>query len=179
MHIEYTTDRPQGQAPRYELDSTGRLTHRYTADELPLHDVSPSGRVRPWRTHKQEGLALSDIYETLGTDPDFENAAKALDKARRLSACAQWAEFEQLPEGQGLRLHDASFCRVRLCPMCQWRRSLKLGAQVRRVVERANADHIRESGTAWRWLMITFTVKTYQAHSWGAKSTDFTRRSTT
>lgn len=159
MQNEYTTDRPQGQAPRYELDSTGRLTHRYTADELPLHDVSPSGRVRPWRTHKQEGLALSDIYETLGTDPDFENAAKALDKARRLSACAQWAEFEQLPEGQGLRLHDASFCRVRLCPMCQWRRSLKLGAQVRRVVERANADHIRESGTAWRWLMITFTVK--------------------
>lgn len=101
LHIEYTTDRPQGQAPRYELDSTGRLTHRYTADELPLHDVSPSGRVRPWRTHKQEGLALSDIYETLGTDPDFEDAAKALDKARRLSACAQWAEFEQLPEGRG------------------------------------------------------------------------------
>jgi len=86
-------------------------------------------------------------------------AAKYLDKAERLAHCAAWAEFERLPDGQSLRLHDASFCRVRLCPMCQWRRSLKLGAQVRRVVERANADHIQETGAAWRWLMVTFTVK--------------------
>lgn len=91
-------------------------------------------------------MALSDIYETLGTDPDYPDAAKALDKARRLAECAQWAEFERLPNGQGLRLHEASFCRVRLCPMCQWRRSLKLGDQVRKVVSRANADHIKEAG---------------------------------
>lgn len=53
--------------------------------------------------------------------------------------------------------------------MCQWRRSLKLGAQVRRVVERANADHIQETGAAWRWLMITFTVKNVPGPQLGAE----------
>lgn len=96
-------------------------------------------------------------------------AAKYLDKAERLAHCAAWAEFERLPDGQSLRLHDASFCRVRLCPMCQWRRSLKLGAQVRRVVERANADHIQETGAAWRWLMVTFTVKNIPGPQLGAE----------
>lgn len=96
-------------------------------------------------------------------------AAKYLDKAERLAHCAAWAEFERLPDGQSLRLHDASFCRVRLCPMCQWRRSLKLGAQVRRVVERANADHIKEAGAPWRWLMVTFTVKNIPGPQLGAE----------
>lgn len=96
-------------------------------------------------------------------------AAKYLDKAERLARCAAWAEFERLPEGQGLRLHDASFCRVRLCPMCQWRRSLKLGAQVRRVVERANADHLAETGAPWRWLMVTFTVQNVPGPQLGAE----------
>lgn len=95
------------------------------------------------------------------------SAARYLDKASRLAGCTPWAEFERLPDG-GLHLHKASFCRVRLCPMCQWRRSLKLGAQVRQVVERANADHIRETKTAWRWLMVTFTVRNVPGAELGA-----------
>lgn len=95
------------------------------------------------------------------------SAARYLDKASRLAGCTPWAEFERLPNG-GLHLHKASFCRVRLCPMCQWRRSLKLGAQVRQVVERANADHIRETRTAWRWLMVTFTVRNVPGAELGA-----------
>lgn len=95
------------------------------------------------------------------------SAARYLDKAARLAGCTPWVEFERLPDG-GLHLHKASFCRVRLCPMCQWRRSLKLGAEVRQVVERANADHIREAGTAWRWLMVTFTVRNVPGEELGS-----------
>lgn len=95
------------------------------------------------------------------------SAARYLDKASRLAGCTPWAEFERLPDG-ALHLHKASFCRVRLCPMCQWRRSLKLGAEVRQVVERANADHIRETRTAWRWLMVTFTVRNVPGAELGA-----------
>lgn len=149
-------------------DEQGRVYHVWTADELPLRDRAPSGRVRPWRKHKVEGEALSEVYETLGTDPDRQqDAAGYLSKAKRLACCAQQAEFERLPSGE-LHLQQASFCRVRLCPMCQWRRSLKLGAQVRQVVERANADHIKDTGTAWRWLMVTFTVRNVPGPQLGA-----------
>ena len=231
MHTEYTTDRLDGQdqnhtytpidlhdgrpAGYWVQDEQGRITHKYTADELPLCDRAPSGRVRPWRAHKIESSALVGIYEELALracPPDQEQeqpaaaalridaitglattqdgiqyntttgevidhapetkplptlAAKYLARSQRLATCAQWAEFEQLPDG--LRLHDASFCRVRLCPMCQWRRSLKLGAQVRQVVERANADHIRETKAPWRWLMVTFTVRNVPGEKLGAE----------
>lgn len=122
-----------------------------------LIDIAPNGKPRPWRARHRQGLMLSEVYSALG-DVDQARAAVYLNKAKRLESCAQVAEFRRLDDGS-LRLHNGSFCRVRLCPMCQWRRSLKLGAQVRQVVERANAEHIKDTGAPWRWLMVTYTVR--------------------
>lgn len=137
----------------------------------PLEDRSLTGKVRPWRQHKQEARTLATVYEMLA-DQDPANAARWLDKSRRVMDCAPWAEFE-LHEDQGsgeyMTLHKASFCRVRLCPMCQWRRSLKLAAQARAIV----AESDREAGAALgidatpeqmrkahpRFLLLTLTVK--------------------
>lgn len=177
MHTEYTTAAPGSQAPAADhqhtytpidlhdgapsgywvKDETGQVSHLLTADELPLVDRAPSGRVRPWRTHHSGGLMLAEIYASMA-ETGTRDAARYLSKAERLEHCACYAEFRRLPSG-ALRLHDSSFCRVRLCPMCQWRRSLKLGAQVRQVVERANAARIADVGAPWRWLMLTFTVR--------------------
>ena len=61
LHTEYTTDRASGQALTpvdlkdgkplgyWVKDEQGRVYHKYTEDELPLLDRSPSGKVRPWR----------------------------------------------------------------------------------------------------------------------------------
>lgn len=169
MHTEYTTDRPSGQALTpvdigdgkplgyWVKDEQGRVYHTYTEDELPLCDRSPSGKVRPWRARHRAGLMLAEIYNAMG-ETGAPGAAGWLSKAQRLESCAQYVEFARAAEGQ-LTLHNSSFCRVRLCPMCQWRRSLKLGAQVRQVVERANAEHIAQTGAAWRWLMVTYTIR--------------------
>lgn len=171
MQDEYTTEAELCQAgfygPEYELDERGRITKPADKTKKPLVDIGPNGRPRPWRKHKQEALMLSEVYAAMG-ESGAEGAARWLDKARRLESCASYAEFSRLPDGQGLHLYQSSFCRVRLCPMCQWRRSLKLGAQVRRVVERANADHIADTGAAWRWLMVTFTVRNVQGPELGA-----------
>ena len=70
----------------------------------PLVDLGANGKPRPWRKHHTEGLMLSELYETLGTDPDTPDAARYLDKARRLAGCAPFAEFERLPDG-ALHLH--------------------------------------------------------------------------
>ena len=169
MHAEYTTDRTSGQALTpvdlkdgkplgyWVKDEQGRVYHRLTEDELPLLDRSPSGKVRPWRERHKAGLLLSEIYNAMG-ETGAEGSAGWLNKAQRLESCAQYVEFARAADGQ-LQLHTSSFCRVRLCPMCQWRRSLKLGAQVRQVVEQANAQHIAQTSAPWRWLMVTFTVR--------------------
>lgn len=195
LHTNNTTTTARGQAQIWDRDEQGRLTHKTTIAEAiaagnaaaaglmdydaavevgrraALVDRAPSGRVRPWRVHHRRGLMLSEIYATMAevlpdTPDNNASAAQWLDKARRLEQCASFAEFERLPSGE-LRLHNASFCRVRLCPMCQWRRSLKLGAQVRQVVERANVQHITETGAPWRWLMLTLTVRNVEGPDLG------------
>lgn len=122
--------------PTYKLGSTG----------APVLDADGNAVV--------DGVATFNLPKLR----DKSNPAVWLEKARRLESCAQFMEYTRANDGQ-LTLHKASFCRVRLCPMCQWRRSLKLGAQVRQVVEQANAAHIMETGAPWRWLMVTFTVR--------------------
>lgn len=126
-------------------------------EKKALVDIGPNGKVRPWRKHKQESLLLAEIYAALG-ESGGPSAAKHLEKARRLESCASYAEFSLMPD-KSLHLYQSSFCRVRLCPMCQWRRSLKLAAQVRQVVTKANMYRITDCNAPWRWLMVTFTVK--------------------
>ena len=194
MHDEYTI-KPGGCQPLVDWGTNGKprpwrkhhieglmLSEIY--DALALAAMPPDDQLEP------AGAALGAAIDAklgLSTTPDGiqynaetgeiiecsterklpSAAAKYLDKARRLAGCAPFAEFERLPDG-ALHLHASSFCRVRLCPMCQWRRSLKLGAQVRQVVEAANAAHIAEYGAAWRWLLVTFLVKNVPADELGA-----------
>lgn len=129
-----------------------------------LHDLRPNGTERPWAKWKREAQGLADIYEVLGCDPDNPQAAHDLDKASRVSECANYTEFQRHnPDGQHsgpwLTLHTANFCRNRLCPMCGWRRSLKMGSQAREVVAEANRQKVSRDGVAYKWLLVTFTVK--------------------
>lgn len=129
-----------------------------------LHDLRPNGTERPWAKWKREAQGLADIYEVLGCDPDNPQAAHDLDKARRVSDCATYTEFQRHDpdsqhSGPWLTLHTANFCRNRLCPMCGWRRSLKMGSQAREVVAEANRQKVSRDGVAYKWLLVTFTVK--------------------
>ena len=49
--------------------------------------------------------------------------------AERLRTCATRLIYGIGEDGKR-RLRAANFCRVRLCPICQWRRSLKLYSQM-------------------------------------------------
>ena len=164
MHTEYTTPREEKQAGAgWEFQETpqqdGWTGWQLKPDDQhpPLSDLTAKGTERPWKKHRWESELLVMYYEQLSlTDPD--NAARWLAKAERVSRCACWTEFQRLPEG-GLHLHDASFCRVRLCPMCQWRRSLKLGQQARAVIAAANAAKASRDGCGYGWIMLTLTVR--------------------
>ena len=54
---------------------------------------------------------------------------------------------------RGKRLHGANFCRNRLCPMCNWRRSLKMYSQVSQITDKILTT--RKS----RFIFVTLTVK--------------------
>lgn len=64
------------------------------------------------------------------------------DKARKLQACGTWLKYVADRSSGRLTLSSANFCRLRLCPVCQWRRSLKLYGQMRKVIEHLGSDYL-------------------------------------
>lgn len=106
-----------------------------------LVDCSPGGRPRPWSEKKVANELLALAYDKI--DPK---------KAERLRACASWLTFS-IGDGGDKVLKKANFCRVRLCPMCQWRRSLKTYAQMRAIIDYLEKDY------AYNYIFLTLTVR--------------------
>lgn len=111
-----------------------------------LVDTSDKGRVRPWKGKKVANELLAVAYDDIDSS-----------KAERLRDCASWLEFSRYADGSR-RLRTANFCRVRLCPMCQWRRALRNAAQVRRVVDAMSLDAVN-NGHRVHWLILTLTIR--------------------
>lgn len=113
--------------------------------ELILRDQRPTGRVNDWSGKKMANELLAIAYDDVNER-----------KAARLRECATWLAFTST--GNGLKLAHANFCRVRLCPICQWRRALKTYGHTRRIVEAMTADH-KERKKGLRWVFLTLTLK--------------------
>ena len=135
-----------------------KATDNPTADVL--HDIKPvrvhgqRAEEQPWRLRRAQAELLSNAYITIGN----------LSKAARVAACAGWLIFSPPSEEQRMKLQKAQFCRVRLCPMCQWRRSLKIYGQTTQIINAANAS--RKGGYAW--IMLTLTQRNVPGESLSA-----------
>lgn len=154
LQSEYTTTIPKDQ----EAATAGGY-------QDTLHDVSPTGRVRPWRQHRLEAELLAEAYHRAAAITTDSADAVAWDvRGDKVEACATAPTFAQHHAEDGtqfLTLTRANFCRDRLCPMCQWRRSLKMGAQARAVVAECNLrKRLRDrSKTGYKWLLLTLTQR--------------------
>ena len=86
------------------------------------------------------------------TVPEFERYAARIDE------CAKLLDFRLVPDSDEgvlkLKLSAARFCRVRHCPVCQWRRSLMWKAKAFKVLPQIVAVYPKH-----RWLFLTLTVK--------------------
>ena len=105
-----------------------------------LQDVK-NGKEIDWRGKKLENLELAESYKRIGSN-----------KYYRVLDCSTFLEF-RLAVDNSLKLSNANFCKVRLCPMCSWRRSLKIFGQVSRVM-----DHVEENYN-YKYIFLTLTVK--------------------
>lgn len=113
-----------------------------------LQDLSPSDK--PWDKHR----ASSETVQSYYCNSDFDRYSERMD------ACSQLLGFalNSSDEGAvGLKLSTASFCRVRHCPVCQWRRSLRWKAKAYEAIPVIVSDY-----PAYRWLFLTLTVRNCQ-----------------
>lgn len=95
-----------------------------------------------WLDKKHDAWALADVYQSLGMK----------NRSERVRDCGSFleyitpADFSEKP-----KLHYANFCRDRLCPLCTWRRTMKIFGQVSQIMEIIGQDY--------RFLFCTLTVR--------------------
>lgn len=112
-----------------------------------LIDVNNNGKVQPWREKRLLSEELSSIYYRL-----YLKYGKGdyLYKSERLSYCATVLEFNILSDKR-LKLKMGNFCKIRLCPMCIWRRSLKIFSSVKKITDKIKDDY--------DFYFLTLTIK--------------------
>jgi plasmid rolling circle replication initiator protein Rep len=113
-----------------------------------LSDVSP--RHKPWDQHRGEADDVTSI---------FANSLHSSHQryAERVENCAQVVGFAHDPlatKNKRLKLQTAWFCKVRHCPVCQWRRSLQWQAKVYRALPLLQRDY-----PDTRFLFMTLTIR--------------------
>lgn len=93
---------------------------------------------------KNRGLCLVDSFLRLGWD----------DRARLLLDCGTYLGFADTTEGR-TAIVEANFCKQRLCPSCNWRRSLKIFGNTSRILDYLDTT---QKGRI-KYLFLTLTVK--------------------
>lgn len=95
-----------------------------------LQDPRANGKERPWRNKKIRSLIIAESFRRLGEEK----------KSNRVKFCGTYLEFTRYPDSERI-LTAANFCRERLCPMCQWRRSLRVFYEVSAVMDEVQLRH--------------------------------------
>ena len=108
-----------------------------------------SPKDRPWDTRRAQSDDVASIYAAAA---EFERYAVRMADCGGLLRFA-WLTNTETGESH-FKLREAHFCRVRHCPICQWRRSLMWQARFYSELPRLLEQH----PTA-RWLFLTLTVR--------------------
>lgn len=107
-----------------------------------LSDIGRNGRERPWRDYKLANEYLSIAYDDV--DPR---------KAERLRLCGKVLTF-LVDDIGNKKLQSAESCRVRLCPLCSWRRSLKNFWNTMRILQ-----YFAKQEREYSYIFMTLTVR--------------------
>lgn len=109
-----------------------------------LDDSSSTGKKRPWKRHKVTSRAIAASLRRIsnakkGKRPELSR------RAARMKRCGDYLVFADTVNtetGEVTRkLRAAEFCRDRLCPMCQWRKSLVTFHQLSEIMDRVAGEH--------------------------------------
>lgn len=95
-----------------------KSSHKVLTDSI-LVDKTKTGKQRDWQGKKRRSQLTAEHFDKAGLER----------KAERMNECADTLVFKSTPEG--LKLYQAWFCKVRLCPMCNGGGHSKLRTTIR------------------------------------------------
>lgn len=136
------------------FDNKKHILDEKTGEVLEiLSDKSSTGKERPWRTNKVENQTVEECYRRLA---DSSSESEYWERrADRLHDCGVHLWFNVYSDGNGgetMKVKHAESCRVRLCPLCTWRRSIKIQTHTRKILESMQAEK------EYEYILVTLTV---------------------
>lgn len=105
-----------------------------------LVDKTRKGKLRPWSSKKKDNTLYAKYLAQLH-----------FNKADNVRQCGETLTFKKLPNGR-LKLFQTWFCKSKLCPLCNWRRSLKSSNQLQELLQVA-----LQKEPQGRFLFLTLT----------------------
>lgn len=129
------------------------LAPKKPARQQPVSDLDRDILSAQWDLVRREASSVAWMYS------GHENE-KVRRWGARISTCAQQLTYEWLrcsDKQWRRRLRSARLCRVRTCPICRWRRSLKLKADTLDTVR-----SILHQRPTLRCVLLTLTVRNPQ-----------------
>lgn len=106
-----------------------------------FEDKTQNGKVRPWKERKIENVRYAEYLSIL----EFK-------RAHDVRGCGEILRFRKI--GEHLKLYQTWFCKKRLCPLCNWRKSMKNSSQLKQIIAETVAREPKG-----RFLFLTLTVK--------------------
>lgn len=116
-------------------------------DILKQEEISQNEVNGKYTDKKKRSKYLVESYERLGME----------NKAEQVSNCGTFLEFRVYKDNTlKPKLHNANFCKDRLCPLCMWRRTKKIFGTVSTIMEHMDSKY--------RYLFLTLTIKNCKAN---------------
>lgn len=98
-----------------------------------------------WSLKKRKSLRLKFVYLNLSNyykkQGDLVKADYYMKCHNAVMNCAEYLTFNECYCGEHKRLKYTSFCKNRLCPLCNWRRSLIDSKELLKTVETYKSDN--------------------------------------
>lgn len=132
------------------IDEKINFNNKKDSEDVIFLDDSKivNGKVKTndWQGKKKNNLELANSYKRI-----YANTSKS-KKYVKVKDCSTWLEFKLYLESLEKRLNGANFCKDRLCPICNWRRTLKVFGQASAVMDMAVAE-------GYEFIFLTLTQK--------------------
>lgn len=136
------------------LDNKKYILNEETGEVLEiLSDKSRTGKERPWREFKIKNQLVEKCYRLLSNSSSEREYW--LGRAERLHNCAVHLWFNVYANENGgeiMKVKHAESCRVRLCPICTWRRSIKIQTHTKKILESMQSEQ------QYEYILVTLTV---------------------
>lgn len=118
-----------------------------------INDVLIDGN-NNWSEKKLKSQELSNSYMRIGNK--LGKISNMYDIGVNMHYCGNTLVFKRNLDNEK-KLIRANFCRARLCPMCNWRKSKKIFGQVSKIIKEINSKE------NYKYIFLTLTCKNVEA----------------